>query len=276
MDLNELIKHAFAEDIPSGDITTAGLGLKEKLGDAKLVAKEDLVLSGREVFTACVLSRDSGLNLKWQFKDSDFVLRGQTVCWIRGNLLTLLQAERVALNFLGHLSGVATLTRCFAQAVSKTECKILDTRKTTPLLRALEKQAVMDGGGANHRMSLSDAVLIKENHIRAAGSLTEAVRAIRSRSRAPIEVECAKLQEVDQAVAAGVQRILLDNMTTEQMREARAKIPAHMEIEASGNMTLERVAEVASTGVDFISVGALTHSAPCADFSLLFEWPLGV
>ncbi len=273
MDLKQLIAEAYAEDIPSGDITTSGLGLKEKIGTARLVAKEDLVLSGLEVFSECVHSRDSALTLKWQFKDADLILNQQTVCLIKGNLLTLLQAERVALNFLGHLSGIATLTRCFAQAVSSTKCKILDTRKTMPLLRALEKSAVRDGGGENHRMNLSDAILIKENHIRAAGSLTQAVRSLRQSSRADIEVECSTLQEVELAMGEKVQRILLDNMSAEEIHAARKIIPSHIQIEASGNMTLDRVAEVAATGVDYISVGALTHSAPCADFSLLFDWP---
>ena len=268
----ELIAQAYAEDVPDGDLTTKHLNLTDRLGDARLVAKEDLVLSGADVFAAAIHHASPETNLRWQFKDGDFVLRGQTVCWLRGDFPQLLRAERVALNFLGHLSGIASLTRCFVQETRNTECKILDTRKTTPLLRALEKQAVVHGGGVNHRMSLSDAVLLKENHLRAAGSLTAAVRAVRTRYRGPVEVECATLEEVAAAVNENVQRILLDNMDNAQLRAARALIPATMEVEASGNMTLPRIAAVAATGVDFISVGALTHSAPCADFSLLFEW----
>jgi nicotinate-nucleotide pyrophosphorylase (carboxylating) len=274
MHLKELINLAYAEDIPRGDVTTEGLGLSERLGDAKLVAKEDLVLAGRHVFESCVLHIVPDMQLKWQFKDSDFILKGQVVCWLRGDLVKLLKAERVALNFLGRMSGIATLTRCFVQEMQGTKCKILDTRKTTPLLRELEKEAVRAGGGTNHRMNLSAAILIKENHIRAAGSMSAAIAAIRKKTTEPIEVECSTLEEVDIALKERVQRILLDNMSTEDIKKARAKIPAMIQVEASGNMRLERVREVAATGVDFISVGALTHSAPVADFSLLFEWPL--
>jgi len=272
MNINELIAAAFAEDVPNGDLTTEGLKLNSRMGDARLVAKEDLVLSGRDIFEKCVRFMEKDAQLKWQFENGAFILKGQTVCWIKGDLLKLLQAERVALNFLGHLSGVATLTRCFVQETRDTQCKILDTRKTTPLFRALEKQAVRDGGGTNHRRSLSEAVLIKENHIRAAGGLTKAVRAVRQGYQGPIEVECTTLKEVEAAVAERAERILLDNMSNETMAEARAIIPSTIEIEASGNMNLSRIAGVAALGVDFISVGALTHSAPSADFSLLFEW----
>jgi nicotinate-nucleotide pyrophosphorylase (carboxylating) len=192
---------------------------------------------------------------------------------LRGDLIQLLKAERVALNFLGKLSGIATLTRCFVQETKGTSCKILDTRKTTPLWRELEKEAVRTGGGTNHRMNLSQAILVKENHVRAAGSMEKAIAAIRKKTSEPIEIECSTLKEVEIAVNERVNRILLDNMTTEQLREARAAVPRQIQVEASGNMRLERIREVAATGVDFISVGALTHSAPVADFSLLFEWP---
>jgi nicotinate-nucleotide pyrophosphorylase (carboxylating) len=275
MTRNELIVQAFREDIPRSDITTESLGLSERLGDARLVAKEDLVLAGQEMFTDCMRYLAPDVQMHWLFNDGNLILQNQNVCWLKGDLIKILQAERVALNFLGRLSGIATLTRCFAQAVADTDCKILDTRKTTPLLRDLEKAAVRAGGGHNHRMNLSDAILIKENHIRAAGSLTRAVRSIRQSTNLPIEVECATLEEVDMALAEGVQRILLDNMNLLDMERARAKIPANVQVEASGNMTLDRVAEVAKIGVDYISVGALTHSAPCADFSLLFQWGSG-
>lgn len=273
MRTRELIAQAYAEDMPFGDLTTDSLGLGQKKGRAKLLAKEDLVLSGRQLFQDCVHHIDKEAELQWQFKDGDLVLDQQTVCWIKGDLLKLLKAERVALNFMGRLSGIATLTRCFVQETRGTKCKILDTRKTTPLLRELEKYAVVCGGGVNHRMNLSDAVLIKENHIRAAGSLAKAVNLIRKNHSGPIEVECRTLDEVDMAVAERAARILLDNMSTEEMRQARARIPAFIQVEASGNMTVPRIKEVAELGVDFISVGALTHSAPCADLSLLFEWP---
>lgn len=272
MTLNDLISEAYAEDIPRGDLTTDNLGLKARIGKAKLIAKEDLVLSGREIFDACLKSQEPTIEMKWQFENSALILKGQTVCLLKGELLKILRAERVALNFLGRLSGIATLTRCFVHETAGTNCKILDTRKTTPLLRRWEKQAVRDGGGTNHRMTLSDAVLIKDNHIRAVGSLKGAVEAIRDQAAGAIEVECRTMDEVKMAVELRVQRILLDNMSTAEMAEARALIPRVIEVEASGNMTLGRIREVAQTGVDFISVGALTHSAPCADFSLMFDW----
>ncbi len=274
MTLKQMIVEAFAEDIPRGDVTTEGLGLKERIGDAKLVAKEDLVLAGRYVFEDCVKHIVPEMQFKWQFKDSDFILKGQVVCWLKGDLLKLLKAERVSLNFLGRLSGIASLTRCFVQEVQGTKCKILDTRKTTPLWRELEKEAVRAGGGTNHRMNLSAAILIKENHIRAAGGMSQAIQAIRKKTSEPIEVECSTLAEVQNALNERVQRILLDNMSTDDIRKAREMIPAAISVEASGNMSLQRVKEVAKTGVDFISVGALTHSAPCADYSMLFEWPV--
>jgi len=272
MTLAEMIKEAFAEDLPSGDATTDNLGIGERLGDAKLVAKEDLVLCGRHIFDACVHFIAPDMALNWQFKDGDFILAGQTICWLRGDLVKLLKAERVALNFIGRLSGIATLTRCFTQEVAHTKTKILDTRKTAPLWRALEKEAVRAGGGTNHRMNLSSAIMIKDNHIRAAGSIEKAIRNIRQKTSEPIEVECSTLEEVRAALQERVQRILLDNMTTAQIKEARALIPSLIQVEASGNMTLNRVREVAETGVDFISVGALTHSAPAADMSLQFDW----
>lgn len=272
MQISRMISEAYAEDLPQGDLTTDNLGLTAKIGRARLIAKEDLVLSGRQIFEDCIHHLDREIELKWQFKDGDLVLNQQTVCTLKGDLLQLLKAERVALNFLGRLSGIATLTRCYVQETKGTKCRILDTRKTTPLWRALEKQAVLSGGGTNHRMNLSDAVLIKENHIRACGGLSEAIQSVRERFSGPIEAECSTLAEVNLAVAAKASRILLDNMSLEDTRQARRLIPASVEVEASGNMTVERIRKVAETGVNFISVGALTHSAPNADFSLLFEW----
>lgn len=268
----ELIRASLKEDIPAGDITTDSLGIKEKLGRARLVAKEDLVLSGRDFFAATMKEMNSELMIHWQYDEGAFVLSGQTLASITGNLLPVLQAERVALNFLGHFSGIATYTRCFVKEVEGTHCQILDTRKTLPLYRTWEKQAVLHGRGHNHRMSLSEAVLIKENHIRVAGGLREAITRTREKTSKPIEIECCTLDEVLVAASMGVQRILLDNMSNDLMRVALEKIPKSIEVEASGNMSLERVKSVAELGVDFISVGAITHSAPCADFSLQFDW----
>ncbi len=270
--LTEIIAKAFDEDLPRGDLTTDSLGLVAVHGNARILAKEDLVLAGVEVFNACIRHMEPAAEVKWQFKESDLILNKQVAAFVRGNLVQILKAERVALNFLGRMSGIATLTRCYVQETRGTKCKILDTRKTTPLLRDFEKYAVRCGGGENHRLNLSSAILIKENHIRATGSMKEAIRRIRTNVSVMIEVECSTLDEVKIAVNERVDRILLDNMTTEEIRQAREVIPAVIQVEASGNMTVERIREVAALDVDFISVGALTHSAPTADFSMLFDW----
>lgn len=272
MSLVQLIEAAIREDLPNGDLTTLSLGQKERKGEAHLVAKEDLIFSGKECFEKTMSRLEPNVEIQWNFADGDMVLAKQVVAVIRGNLLQILQAERIALNFVGHLSGVATLTACFAKKVEGTETKILDTRKTLPGYRELEKKAVVHGGGFNHRMNLSDAVLIKENHIQVAGSIKNAVERIRRETKKDIEVEVKDLEEVKMAVELGVQRILLDNMDNETTAKALKLIPNTIETEASGNMTLDRVRGVAELGVNYISIGALTHSAPCADLSLLFIW----
>lgn len=268
----DLIKDAFKEDIPSGDVTTESLGVSSYPGFAHLIAKEDLVLSGKSLFREAIQYLEPSSQISWYFEDGDWILKGQEVALIEGNLIEVLKAERVALNFLGHLSGVATFTRCFAKAVGHTKCKILDTRKTTPLYRQAEKKAVADGHGTNHRFNLSEAILIKENHIRIAGGIPEAIRKVRQNSTLPIEIEVTNVHEVQLAVDQKVDRLLLDNMSNEVLKQALEIIPKGVITEASGNMTLDRVASVAELGVDYISVGALTHSAPCADLSLLFSW----
>lgn len=270
MDLNQIISLALEEDAPSGDLTSEVTVPKEQLGHATLVAKEDLIFSGQIPFTQTFALVDPEVRLTWLFKDGSQIFEGQAICNLTGRLQSLLRAERVALNFAGHLSGVATLTSLYVKEISGTSCKILDTRKTTPLLRSLEKAAVRHGGGVNHRMNLSDAILIKDNHIKSCASLTQAVERAKGRSSRPVEVECSNLDEVHQAVKAGADRLLLDNMSNEMIREALKVIPAGVATEASGNMSLERVRSVAELGVDFISVGKLTHSAPCADLSLRF------
>lgn len=271
MELHELIAQAYREDIPEIDVTTDNLGVSSKKVHARLIAKEDLIVSGASVFEACLKHWDPSATLKWYFRDGEAALRGQTVCLIQADNQKLLKGERVALNFLGHLSGIASLTHAFVSALAGTRCRILDTRKTTPLLRALEKQAVVHGGGCNHRFSLSDAVMVKDNHIDIAGSITAAVKAIRQKTDRSIEVECSNLEQVHEAVRLKIDRIMLDNMSLEQMAESLKVIPKTIETEASGNMTLERVRQVAELGVDFISVGQITHSAPQADFSLRID-----
>lgn len=272
MKLSELIEFAIKEDLPDGDVTTDALALAPRHGRARLTAKEDLVLSGATAFEQAIHALEPNAKMSWHFNDGDVVLSGQCICFIQGNLMQIIKAERVALNFLGHLSGIATLTRCYVKTVRHTKAKILDTRKTTPGWRELEKRAVRNGGGYNHRFNLSDAVLIKDNHIAVAGGISNAVARVRTRSKVKIEVEASCLDQVREAVTHHVDRILLDNMANETIKEALLLIPASIETEASGNMTLDRVQSVAELGVDFISIGAITHSAPCADISLDFDW----
>jgi nicotinate-nucleotide pyrophosphorylase (carboxylating) len=275
--LEALVSGALAEDVGAGDITSAAVVGGDAPGRATIRQKQAGVLFGLEV--AAEVFRQSGAELealvgegKWR----DDV--PADIAAVSGPARALLEAERTALNFLVHLSGIATLTARYVDAVKATGAKILDTRKTTPGLRALEKAAVAAGGGANHRFGLYDAILIKENHIAAAGSLGEAVRlAAAAEPEHPVEVECRDLDEVTAALDAGAARLLLDNMTLDQMAEAVAlrdsSVKAHgpaATLEASGGVTLDSVAGIAATGVDFVSVGALTHSAPALDLSMLF------
>lgn len=272
MIIRDLIRAALFEDMPEGDLTTDLLGCGPKPGKARLMAKQDLSLSGTSVFEEVILHLEPGAELTWHFRDGDRVLQNQIVCTIQGDLIQLLKAERTALNFIMHLSGIASFTYLFAQAVQGTRTRILDTRKTTPGYRELEKRAVTHGGGFNHRLNLSSAILIKDNHIKVMGGIREAIERVREGTQAPIEVEARTLEEVQEAVSLKPQRILLDNMSTITLKKALALIPSEIQTEASGNMTLERVPEVADLGVNFISVGALTHSAPSADLSLKFDW----
>ena len=268
----ELIKLALREDMPEGDVTTESLAVRPRQGECILRAKSDLVLSGSSAFEQTMNFLEPHAKLNWLFADGDVVFKNQTICSIDGDLIQILKAERVALNFLGRLSGIATLTREYAKAVAGTKTQILDTRKTTPLLRELEKKAVVHGGGQNHRFNLSDAILVKDNHISLIGGIQKAVDRIRQHSSLKLEVEASNLEQVKQCVALKVDRILLDNMSNETLAEALKLIPAEIKTEASGNMNLARVRSVAELGVDYISVGALTHSAPTADVSLLFDW----
>ncbi len=270
--LLDLIRFAIAEDMPHGDLTTDSLALKPRLGRARLRAKSDIILSGSLPFEQTVNLLEPNVKIKWHFEEGDRILKSQIICSIDGDLLQILKAERVALNFLGRLSGIATHTHRFVEAIQGTTAKILDTRKTTPGLRLLEKRAVVHGGGTNHRMDLSSGVLIKDNHIATLGSISACVARIRSQHDGPIEVEARNPQDTKEAVELKVERILLDNMDNEMLKNCLALIPPQIETEASGNMTLERVKSVADLGVTYISVGALTHSAPVADVSLEFDW----
>ncbi len=272
MTLLQLIQTALQEDMPQGDLTTDCLALKPRIGRASLKAKQDLIISGNGPFEQTMQILDPTIKIKWLFEEGQKVLNGQNICTLEGDLIQILKAERVALNFLGHLSGIATYTHRFVQQVEGTSTKILDTRKTTPGLRDLEKRAVVHGGGHNHRMNLSSAILIKDNHISVMGGLNNAVIRVRANTKLPIEVECRTIEEVQEALDLKVDRMLLDNMDNEKLKTCMKMISEKIETEASGNMSLERVRSVALLGVDFISVGALTHSAPVADVSLLIDW----
>ncbi len=268
----EIIKAALKEDMPTGDITTESLAVKPKIGEAILKAKADIVLSGSTVFEQTIQFLEPNAKLKWLFEEGDLIYKGQNICVIEGDLIQILKAERVALNFLGRLSGIATLTRQYVKAIEGTRTVILDTRKTTPLYREFEKKAVVHGGAQNHRFNLSDAVMVKDNHISLMGGITAAVERIRRHCDLAIEVEASNLDQVKECVSLNIHRILLDNMNNETLKQALKLIPTNIKTEASGNMTLDRVRSVAEIGVDYISVGALTHSAPTADVSLLFDW----
>ena len=280
-DTAQLIHRALAEDVGTGDVTTLATVPAHRKAAARIIAKAEGVLAGTGTLVDVLRAVDPGLRVETKLVDGAEVTRGDIIMEIRGSARSILTAERTALNFLGRLSGIATLTSQFAKAVEGTGAKILDTRKTTPGMRTLEKAAVLAGGGANHRIGLFDMVLIKENHIRAAGGITAAVRSCREYLTAAgidrpvaVEVETTNMAEIDEALAVGCDRIMLDNMTLDDMRAACRKIRAAapgVEIEASGNMSVERVRAVAETGVHLISVGALTHSAPALDVSLLFD-----
>jgi len=272
--LEQLITLALKEDVGAGDWTTLWTVPEEAVGSGAIVAKEALVVAGTDSSIRVFHRVDPGLEVEVAATDGTEVLEESPILRIRGNLRSILTAERVALNFLGRLSGIATITRRFVKAVSGTGAQVLDTRKTTPGWRLLEKAAVLAGGGRNHRLGLHDMVLVKDNHIVAAGGLRRAVEGVRRANREglPVEVEVRTLEELEETLLLDVQRILLDNMRLETMRAAVARTRAvgrnRPLLEASGNMTLGRVRAVAETGVDFISVGALTHSAPSADLSL--------
>lgn len=265
----EMIRHALEEDIGHGDITTNLLVPRDSQSKALFIAKGNFVLAGfpfaREVFTIV----DQRTALKNFFEEGSKVCRGDVLAEVSGKTRVLLACERVSLNILQRLSGIATLTSQFVDAVRGTRAKIVDTRKTTPCQRYLEKYAVKTGGGSNHRFGLFDGILIKDNHIEEVGGIKEAVALAKSSYHlARIEVEVENLKDLQDAIEAGADVIMLDNMPLQEMREAVKIAGGRVTIEASGNITLANVAEVAGTGVDLISVGALTHSAAAADISM--------
>ncbi|OEU75623.1 MAG: nicotinate-nucleotide diphosphorylase (carboxylating) [Desulfuromonadales bacterium C00003068] len=272
-EIDRIIQTALQEDIGSGDITTLSTVPKGTPAQAELVAKEDFYLSGIEVAQRVFTLLDANVAFDALREDGGFVKRGEVIAWIKGDAHTLLQGERVALNLLQRMSGIATHTAAFVAAVAESDAIIVDTRKTMPGLRVLDKYSVRMGGGQNHRTSLYDGVLIKENHITAAGGITAAVAG--AKKRAPhtlkIEVETENMDDVREALDAGADIIMLDNMDLDTMREAVELIDGRAIAEASGGVNLETVSDIAKTGVNLISVGALTHSSPAVDISMLFQ-----
>jgi nicotinate-nucleotide pyrophosphorylase (carboxylating) len=272
LEFDATIEAALREDMPEGDITSESIVPAGAVSEAVLLAKEDGVLAGLTVARRVFEIVDARVEFRGECPDGKAFRKGDVLARIKGPTVSLLKAERTALNFLQRLSGIATATRRFVDAVAGTKARILDTRKTTPGLRLLEKYAVRMGGGTNHRLSLSDMVLIKDNHLRYVGSITEAVR--RARARVPsgikVEVEVTTVDEAREALAAAADIIMLDNMPIEGMKAVVSLDAGRVPLEVSGNVTLERVREIAATGVDYISVGALTHSSPALDISLEF------
>lgn len=268
--MKDLVKQALAEDIGKGDATSKLTVPRDAEARARIDQKAAGVIAGLEVAEAVFREVDKSLRFMALTSEGTWNEPGP-VCAIEGNARSILAGERVALNFLGRLSGVATLTARYVEAIEGTGAKILDTRKTTPLLRELEKKAVLTGGGFNHRFGLDDAILIKENHSKMAGGVGAATRkAIEGAPKGMmIVVECASLQEVDEALDAGATHLLADNMNDADLRETVARAAGKATVEASGGVNLETVRGIAETGVDFISVGALTHSAVALDLSLL-------
>lgn len=273
--IDKIIQIALDEDLSNrGDVTTDYSVAEDITGVAVITARDSGVLAGIDVAVRVFRRIDSELVLEPHFRDGDAVEAGQSVLRIRGRCRSILTAERTALNFMQRLSGIATLTSRYVRAIRGTGVKILDTRKTTPGLRQLEKYAVRAGGGHNHRFGLYDMVLLKENHIAAAGGASQAVRSVRqamrmNRRNLPIEVEVSKLDQIGEVLELQVDRIMLDNMSITETAEAVSLIDGKIETEVSGGISLANVGDYAQTGVNFISVGALTHSAPALDLSLI-------
>ena len=277
LNADQLILLALREDITSEDVSTNAVMREKTLGKVQLICKQDGVICGLYVFERTFKLLDDDTQFKFFFKDGDTVKKGDLVAEIIGDIRVLLSGERVALNYLQRMSGIATYTRRIANLLVGSKCKLLDTRKTTPNMRIFEKYAVKVGGGNNHRYNLSDGVMLKDNHIGAAGSIKKAVEM--AREYAPfvrkIEVEVENLDMCKQALDAGADIIMLDNMSLEDMKKAVEMIDGRAQTECSGNVTAENVANLIKAGVDFISSGALTHSAPILDLSLKNLHPIG-
>ncbi|NIM58704.1 MAG: carboxylating nicotinate-nucleotide diphosphorylase [Candidatus Aminicenantes bacterium] len=267
-----LIEAALKEDMPEGDITSESVIPADSESEAIILAKEEGVLAGIDVAERVFHKIDPSVVFEKRLNDGQKFKAGQTLAKIQGPSVSLLKGERTALNFLQRMSGVATTTQNFVQALQGTKTKILDTRKTTPGLRCLEKYAVKMGGGENHRFSLSDMVLIKDNHLKIVGSISQAVKSAKESVNpgVKVEVEATSLEEVQEAVQSGADMIMLDNMSEEAMKEVVKQVKGKVPLEVSGKVSLSRVRKIASLGVDFISVGSLTHSYKSVDMSIEF------
>jgi nicotinate-nucleotide pyrophosphorylase (carboxylating) len=267
----EIVRRALAEDLGWGDVTTEATVSPDQRGRGILLAKSRLIVAGIQVAEEVFRQLDPAIVFHVRRDDREECAPGDIIADARGSAAAMLTAERTALNLLQRMSGIATLTRAFVDAAGGS-ITVLDTRKTTPTLRALEKYAVRAGGGTNHRAGLDDGILIKDNHIRLAGGVEEAVRRMKKAGQEmPIEVEAQSLEQVDQAIAAGADIILVDNLPIDQIREAVKRVRGRVKIELSGGVTLDRMSELSRTGADYVSVGALTHSAPAADISFELE-----
>ena len=267
---DDLILSALKEDITSEDITTNSVMPEYTLGEVDLICKQDGVIAGLEVFKRVFILLDPTTKVEFFCKDGDTAKKGQKIGVVRGDIRVLLSGERTALNYLQRMSGIATYTRTIVEMLKGSKTRLLDTRKTTPNMRVFEKYAVKVGGGLNHRYNLSDGILLKDNHIGAAGGVKEAIKM--AKEYAPfvrkIEVEVENLQMLDEALEAGADIIMLDNMSVEDMKEAVRRTAGKAETECSGNVTKENIAKIIDVGVDYVSSGALTHSAPILDLSL--------
>jgi nicotinate-nucleotide pyrophosphorylase (carboxylating) len=269
-DIRDCVERALEEDIGPGDITTQACVSAERMARGRFVAREQQVVAGTELLPIIYQIRGGVEALEIEKLSGACAAHGQTIATVRGRARTLLECERVALNFLQHLGGIATMARRYVDAVAGTGCRVLDTRKTTPGLRRLEKMAAAAGGVMNHRMGLYDAILIKNNHIAAAGGVGQAMANAQA-ARLPIEIEVRTRAELEEAIEAGATHLLLDNLTPEEAAEQIRWIAGRAKVELSGGITLENVRAYAGTGADYVSSGAITHSAPAVDISFRLE-----
>jgi nicotinate-nucleotide pyrophosphorylase (carboxylating) len=270
LDYRDIVRRALAEDVGAGDITTDATVRPDQRARGMFVVKADCVLAGLDVALEAFRQLEPGIHVTLRRQDGDRCRAGEEIGGLDGSARALLIGERTALNFLQRLSGIATRTRQFVDAAAG-RIIVLDTRKTTPTLRALEKYAVRAGGATNHRAGLFDAVLIKDNHIRLAGGVQAAIARVRECQAGAIEVEAQDMIQLDEALAAGVATVLVDNMPIDDIREAVARARGQAKVEISGGVTLERIPQLAATGADYVSAGALTHSAPAVDISFEIE-----